>query len=43
MLAFCTILFKGKVIARNSDFAKGSVIVVGSMFLKYRFLKVYKY
>ena len=30
MLAFYTILFKGKIIARNSDFVKGSVIVGGS-------------
>ena len=29
MQTFCTILFKGKVIARNSDFVKGSVIVGG--------------
>ena len=29
MQAFCTILFNGKVIARNSDFVNGSVIVGG--------------
>ena len=29
MEAFCTIFFMGKVIARNSDLVKGSVIVGG--------------